>query len=228
MYAAAHTSLALAAKRNNPAASLFGLMIAAQASELMWVGLTYANVERPTIDSHNTLHLEYLPFSHSLFIGLGLGVIAWAALRWVFVKPQVATVFGLVTASHIVLDVIQHEPNIRLAPWLAHPTIGLNVQGSPLLDFAVETAFGIGCWAYYRGSRKLLTAIIALNVANLPLMFGGDGGAAPMAQNRFILPTVILGTIVIAWAVLYRYAKPTVSATTPSYATARHEESVTI
>ena len=34
MYATAHTSLALAAKRHNPAAPLLALMVAAQASEL--------------------------------------------------------------------------------------------------------------------------------------------------------------------------------------------------
>lgn len=206
MYAVAHTSVALAAKRTNPAASLFGLMVAAQACELLWVALTYANVEHSTIDAHGNLHLEYLPFSHSLLVGFGLAAAVWALLRWPLHRPQIAAVFGWVTASHVVLDVIQHEPNIRIAPWLAHPTIGLNLQASPWLDFAVETALSIGCWAYYRGGRKLLAAILALNVANLPLMLAGEGGASPMAHNRFILPTTILITIVVAWAILNRYA----------------------
>jgi hypothetical protein len=207
MYAAAHTSLALAAKRTTPTASLFGLMVAAQASELLWVGLTYAGIEHPTVDAHGDLHLEYLPYSHSLLIGLGLAAVVWAALRWPLRRRPIAAVFGWVTGSHIVLDVIQHEPNIRLVPWIAHPTIGLNLQAAPWLDFAIETAFSVACWAYYRGGRKLLAAIIALNVANLPLMFAGDGGASPMAHNRFILPTTILITIVVAWAVIHRYAE---------------------
>lgn len=62
-------------------------------------------------------------------------------------------------------------------------------------------------WAYYRGDRKLLAALVGLNLANLPLMFGGEGGAAPMAQNRFILPNVILVTIVLAWAVMGRFGR---------------------
>lgn len=208
MYAAAHTSVALAAKRTNPAASLFGLMVAAQASELAWVTLTYAGIERPTVDAQHTLHLEHLPFSHSLLVGLGLGVALWAALRYLFHRPQLAVVFGWVAASHILLDVVQHEPNIRLAPWMAHPLLGLNLQASPWLDFAVETAFSVGCWAVYRGSRKLLVAIVALNVANLPLMVAGDGGASPMAHDRFLLPTTILATILLAWGVIHRYAAP--------------------
>src|SRR3954471_1127691 len=112
MYAAAHTSLALAAKRTNPTASLFGLMVAAQASELLWVGLTFAGIEHSTVDDHGTLHLEYLPYSHSLLVGLGGGAVLWAALRYLFGRQQIATVFGLVFASHVVLDVVQHEPDI--------------------------------------------------------------------------------------------------------------------
>ena len=206
MYAVAHTSVALAAKRTNPAASLFGLMIAAEASELLWVALTYAHVEHPAIDAHGNLHLEYLPFSHSLLVGFGLAAAVWAFLRWPLHRPQIAAVFGWVTASHVVLDVIQHEPNIRIAPWLAHPTIGLNLQASPWLDFAVETAFSVGCSAFFRGGRKLLAAIVASNVGNLPLMLAGEGGASPMAHNRFILPTTILITILVAWATIGRLA----------------------
>jgi hypothetical protein len=220
MYAAAHTSLALAAKRSNPNAPLFGLMVAAQATELLWVGLTYAGVERPTVDAHGTLHLEYLPYSHSLLVGLGLGVLVWAVLRWVARRPEIATVFGWVTASHIALDVVQHEPNIRLVPWLAQPVLGLNLQASPWLDFPIETAFSVACWAYYRGTWKLLVAIVALNVANLPLMLAGEGAASPMVSNRFMLPTVILTTILLAWGVIHRYA--TVRPAAPASATGAH------
>jgi hypothetical protein len=217
MYAAAHTSVALAAKRTDPAAPLFGLMVAAQASELLWLGLTYARIEHSRVDERGTLHLEYLPYSHSLLTGLGVGVVLWAALRWGFRRPNLAAVFGWVGASHNLLDVIHHEPNIRLAPWLPHPVLGLNLQASPGLDCAVETAFCIGCWAFYRGSRKLLVAILVLNVLNLPLMFIGAGGASAMAANPFAVPTIILVTILLAWAVIHRYAKPTTTSTNQAF-----------
>ncbi|MGZ4575183.1 MAG: hypothetical protein ACXVYU_18535 [Oryzihumus sp.] len=207
MYAAAHTSLALVAKRHHPTRSLLGFMAAAQAAELTWVALSYAGIEHPTIDAHGTLHLEHIPYSHSLLFGLGGALVLWAALRQLAHRPQVAAVMGSLFASHLVLDVIQHEPNIRVLPWLAHPALGLNLQAHPWWDFAVETALCLACWAYYRGDRKLLAALIGLNLANLPLMFAGEGGATPMAQNRFILPTVILVTIVMAWAVVGRFAR---------------------
>ncbi len=42
-------------------------------------------------------------------------------------------------------------------------------------------------------------------------MLGGAVGASAMVADPFILPTVILVTIVLAWAIMYRYAKPAVS-----------------
>lgn len=207
MYATAHTSLALIAKRRHPARSLLGFMVAAQAAELAWVGLTYAGIERPTIDSHGTLHLEYLPYSHSLLFGAGGALLLWAVLRYAARRPEIATVMGALFASHIALDIVQHEPNIRLVPWMAHPTLGLNLTAHPWWDLAVETALSLTCWAYYRGDRKLLVALVALNLSNLPMMLAGEGGASPMAHSRFILPTVILATILIAWGVVGRFAR---------------------
>lgn len=208
MYAPAHTAIALAAKRANPSASLFGLMVAAQGSELLWVTFSYLGIEHSTVDKGGTLHLEYLPYSHSLLTGLGGGTFLWALLRWVFRRNDVATIFGWVFASHIVLDFIQHEPNLQIAPGIATPTFGLNLQSIPWLDFAIELALCVACWAYYRGSVRLLIGFIALNVINIPLMLSGDGGASPLASNPIILPTIILFTIVLAWVVVYIFRKP--------------------
>ena len=149
MYAAAHTSLALAAKRTNPTASLFGLMVAAQATELLWVGLTYAGIEHPTVDAHGDLHLEYLPYSHSLLVGLGIGVLLWAAMRWVFRRLHRGGLrLGRCEPHRARRHPARAEHPPR--PLAAHPTIGFNLQASPWLDFAVETAFSVACWAYYR------------------------------------------------------------------------------
>lgn len=208
MYAPAHTAIALAAKRMNPSASLIGLMVAAQGSELLWVIFNYLGIEHSTVDAGGMLHLEYLPYSHSLLTGIVGGVLLWALLRFVFERKDVATIFGWVFVSHIVLDVIQHEPNIQIAPWMPTPGIGLDLQSIPWLDFAIELAFCIACWAYYRGSLRLLTGFIAINIIDLPLMFAGDGAASPLASNAIILPTIVLVTIIAAWAVVYAFHKP--------------------
>lgn len=214
MYATAHTALALAGKRRVPAAPLLGLMVAAQGSELLWVALSDLGVEHQTVDASGTLHLEYLPWSHSLLTGLGGGLLLYLLVRNVLRRPAIATVLGLTFASHIVLDLVQHEPNIQIAPGVTHPLLGLNLGAHPLLDLAVETALSLACWAYYRGSVRLLVALIVLNIANVPFMLAGDGGSAALAGNRFVLPTVVLVQIVLAWAVVGAFARR--RATAPS------------
>ena len=82
----------------------------------------------------------------------------------------------------------------------------MNLGNSPLLDFAVETALSVACWAYYRGSRKLLVVLLLLNVLNLPLMIAGEGFSAPL-HNPFILPTVIMATILLAWGLVWATAR---------------------
>lgn len=211
MYANAHTAVGLAAKRTTAAAPLLGLLVAAQGSELAWVGLSYLGIERPTVDAGGALHLDHLPWSHSLLTGIGGGILLWAALRFLAHRPEVATVFGAVFASHIVLDVVQHEPDIRVVPWLPRPALGLSLSAHPWLDFAVETALCVACWAYFRGTWQLLTGILVLNLTNLPLMLG-QRAAAPLAGDHLILPTVILVQTLMALALTWLLARPTLRA----------------
>lgn len=189
VYAPAHVSVALVGKRLLPDASLLGLMIAAQGSEIVWIVLSYAGVEHQAVDAAGRLHLDYLPWSHSIVTGLGGGIVVGAVLAWGFRRPRLGVIFGAVFASHIVLDVIQHEPNIQLAPGVPVPVLGLNLAAIPLADFAVELALSLACWAYFRGSWTLLAVLVGLNLTNLPLMLTSD--ARPLAAYPAILPTVI-------------------------------------
>ena len=104
--------------------------------------------------------------------------------------------------SHIVYDVIQHEPNIQLALGLDQPRLGLDMASVPALDFAVELILSVGCWWYFRGSWWLLLAVVVLNLTNLPMMFA-DGSASSLAGNRAILPTIILVQTLVCIAVLW-------------------------
>jgi hypothetical protein len=99
------------------------------------------------------------------------------------------------------------ETWVRAVRSVTQPSIGLNLQADPLADVAIETLFCIACWAYYGGTRKLLAALVVLNLLDLPLMLGGEGDASPMVANRYLLPTVIAVTIALAWFVTYRYAR---------------------
>ena len=152
MYAPAHISTALAVKRAFPVAPLLGLMLATQAIEFLWMLLTYLGIERQTVDPNGYLHLDYLPYSHSLLSGVGTAVVAYAVICWGFGHPRLALAVGLAIVSHIAYDVIQHEPDIQIAPGLGQPRLGLDLAAIPALDFVVELALSVACWWYFRGS----------------------------------------------------------------------------
>lgn len=117
-------------------------------------------------------------------------------------RKNVGAAVALGIMSHIVLDIIHHEPNIALLPLAWGPRFGLNLQGYPLLDFVVELAFCIACWKIFDGSKGLLIGIVVFNLINIPLMFPRPGSLVPLAHNRLILPTVILIQIVATWLVV--------------------------
>jgi hypothetical protein len=203
----AHVATALAVKRGFPAAPLFGLMLAAQAIEFQWVLLSYVGVEHSTVDASGHLHLDYLPYSHSLLTGSGSAALANAIIRWGAGRPPLALAIARAMASHIIYDVIQHEPDIQLAPGLDQPRLGMNLAAAPALDFAVELVVSVTCWWLYRGGLWLLIAVVVLNLTNLPMMFA-NGSAAPLAGNRTILPTIILVQTLVCIGILWPLARP--------------------
>ena len=206
MYAPAHVATALAVKRRFPASPFFWLMIATQAIEFLWIVLSYLGIEYQTVDSKGVLHLDFLPYSHSLLTGFGSAILSYAIIRWGFHRPKVALAVGIAMATHIVYDLIQHEPNIQIAWFLGQPRFGLNVGSVPLLDFVIETALVIACWWYFKGDWKLLVALIFLSLTNLPMMFS-DGNGRALADNHLILPTIILVQTVVTIALVWAFGR---------------------
>ena len=127
-----------------------------------------------------------------------------AALAWALGKAarrsNLGAAIGLGIFSHIVLDIIHHEPNITLLPMQWGPRLGMNLQGYPSLDFLVELAFCIVCWAIFRGRRALLVTIIVFNLINIPLM-----------EHRNVLPTVILIQVLATWFFVWWFGRRTVT-----------------
>lgn len=227
MYAPAHVATALAVKQKFPVAPFFWLMIATQAIEFLWVVLSYLGIEYQTVDSKGMLHLDFLPYSHSLLTGFGSAVVVYAIIRWGFRRPTVALAVGIAMASHIVYDLIQHEPNIQIAWFLGQPRFGLNVGSVPLLDFVIETALVLGCWWYFKGDWKLLIALIFLSLTNLPMMFS-DGNGRALANNHLILPTIILVQTVITVALVWFFGRPRAAALTSQAVTANNSREVAL
>jgi hypothetical protein len=183
-------------------------LIAVQAVELLWIIFTYLGIEHVRVDS-DKIHLDFLPYSHSIFTGLFLAALAWGFGKSVR-RTYVGTAIGLAILSHIALDIVHHEPDIALLPLAWGPRLGLNLQAYPLADLIVEIAFCILCWKYFGRSKGLLIGIVVLNVLNIPLMFPRAGMGTMIAEHRTLLPTVILIQVVASWIVVWWLAHRTV------------------
>lgn len=144
-----------------------------------------------------------------MFTGALLAALAWLMGKSVH-RSNVGAAIALGIISHIVLDIIHHEPNIALLPMAWGPRFGLNLQGYPILDFVVELVFCVACWKMFHGSRGLLMGIIIFNLLNVPLMFPRPGSLTPIVEHPFILPTVILVQIVSTWLLVWWFGRRTV------------------
>ena len=211
MYAISHAATALALKRRYPEASLWPLLIAVQLVELIWVALTYARIEHVSVVA-DQVHLDFLPYSHSVATGFLLGLAAWAAMSGSSTGRRVGLALAIGVFSHIVLDMLHHEPDIRLLPFPSGPRLGLGLVRYPLADLLVETVYCVFCWFYFRGSLALLVGLVFLNLMNLPAMFPRPSMAETIADHPAVLTTLILIQIVLSWIAVWWLARHTLRA----------------
>jgi membrane-bound metal-dependent hydrolase YbcI (DUF457 family) len=168
---------------------------------------TYLGIEHVRA-TPNAIHLDSLPYSHSVGTALLLAGLVWAMAKSVH-RSNLGAALTLGILSHVVLDIIQHEPNITLLPIMWGPRLGLNLQGYPLLDLVVELAFCIACWKIFGGSRGLLVGIIIFNLMNIPLMFPRPGSLTPIVERPVLLPTLILIQVVATWLLVWWFGERT-------------------
>ena len=205
MYAINHAATALLLKKNESSAPILPLLISTQVIEIFWVVFNWLGIEHYSIES-GELHLDYLPYSHSIFSTVLLALISYAVIRWAFNKKKLALLFAIGVVSHVVLDVIFHEKDIRLSPFSNTPVWGLGIIRIPILNFILECMYGIFCWWYYKGSKALLISIIVFNLLDLPIMFASGDALNVFKTYPYLLPAFILFQILITWYFVWRYS----------------------
>jgi hypothetical protein len=205
MYAINHAATALLLRKKDSKQPLLPLLISVQLVEIFWVFFNYLGWEHFSI-SGGTLHLDCLPYSHSVFSGIVAAGLSFAVINWGYRNKKLAIAFAIGVISHVIIDLLFHERDIRLSPFSDKPVMGLGVIDYPMLNFILEFAYGIFCWWYFKGSRALLWVIVIFNVINLPVMFAHGDMLTPFKQYPFLLPSFILFQILITWYFVYRYA----------------------
>jgi len=151
-----HFGVALAAKRIAPRSSVATLIAASSFIDLVWPVLLLAGVERVQIDPaggpFTKLHFESYPWSHSALL-----VAGWAVAFAVVYLARTgyrrgALVVGALVASHWVLDLVSHLPDLPL--WPGGPKEGLGLWRSTPATLIVELAiFAAGIVVYLRSTR---------------------------------------------------------------------------
>ena len=203
MFAVDHAATALLLKRRYPTVPIAPLLISVQAVELAWVFLNYLGVEHTSTEhavrSVADIHLAYMPYSHSIATALGAALLMWLIIEPGAGRPLLGRAVGLGIASHLVLDLFTHAPDIALWPGLASPKVGLGLYGTaPLAAFALEMAYGLACWRIYRGGAGLLAFVVLGNLANLSLFAAAiPGPEALLADRPLLVVTFVFVQIVV-------------------------------
>jgi hypothetical protein len=180
-----HFAVGFGAKKAAPEVSLGTLFLCAQLADLVWPNLVLLGIEhfeiRPGITRVTPLDFTDYPYSHSLVAALVWSILA-AALYLVVRRGLVraAAVVGVLVASHWVLDVASHRPDMPVT--LSGSTkLGLGLWNSLPATMAVEfTLFFLGVMLYLRATtpkdnigRYALASLIAfLLIINVMNLFG--------------------------------------------------------
>lgn len=206
MYAINHAATALLLKKEDPTAPIWPLLISTQVVEILWVLFNYAGIEHFSI-AGGKLHLDYLPYSHSVFTGVVIAFLSYTIIRWTLKKKKLALLFAIGVLSHIAIDMIFHEKDIRLSPFSDTPVWGLGIIRFPILNFILEFIYGIFCWWYFKGRKALLITIIVCNVVDLPVMLASGKSLDIFTRYPFLLPTFILIQILYTWYFIAKFSK---------------------
>jgi hypothetical protein len=207
-----HYSAAFGLAATRPSVRLWPLMLGVQALDVAWAGLVLAGVEKvqivPGYLEASDLHLVHMPWTHSLpaaviwALGLGL-LVAWAAK-----DRAMGLLVGLAVASHWLLDLLVHAPDLLL--WPGGPMVGLGLWHSLVLSQMLEVVFLIVCvwlwvWRCHPPKGKafgLLALMLAIQaLSHLPAM-------APASPRALALNAlgIYLVLALVTWALFDRNA----------------------
>jgi hypothetical protein len=207
MFAINHAATALVVKKMYGTVPMIWILISVQIMELLWVLLNFLGLERTTTDREvryvGNIHLSEMPYSHSIATMTGAALMSWLVLSQGFGLPDIGAVVGLGIASHLILDLITHDRDIPLAPFIKGPKFGLGLYARlPVPAFFVEIGYGLVCWSIYGGSWLLLATIVFFNLANLSMFFKTIPGIERMMAGKPRLITAVIFLQIVITLVL--------------------------
>lgn len=214
-----HYAAAMAANAIEPKAPMWTLVAASQLVDIGWSAFIIAGVERASVDPSlpgSSLILEHMPWTHSLpmtFVwALGAALLAKLLLR---LPTWASIVVGLTVASHWLLDLLVHRPDLEL--WFSGEKVGIGLWNYPVPEQAVEIGLIAICGAAWVAGRKTLgrvawpaIAFMALLVALQIVAMLSPQPAGPLApQSGVMILAIYLVVAAIAALTDLRGNRPT-------------------
>jgi membrane-bound metal-dependent hydrolase YbcI (DUF457 family) len=203
-----HLALALAGKRAAPDASLGWHMAAVTALDLVWPVFVLMGVERvsivPGATAFNPLVFDHYPWSHSLVMAVGWGILLAGFARAFGISRRTALVLWALVVSHWVLDFVTHAPDMPFWPGSARVGLGLwnSIPGTLVIEGAIWIA---GIALYLRGRRSTRwigpAALWSLIIIST-VMWAAGPWSPPPPDVRSLGLFALIGWIMIPWAAL--------------------------
>lgn len=201
-----HFALGFAAKRAAPRTSLAALIAAASFIDILWPAFVLLGLETVRIDPGNTaftaLDFVSYPWTHSLAMVIGWGVVFALAYRALGGDRRGAWILGALVVSHWVLDWISHRPDLPLAPGTA-PRVGLGLWRSIPATLAVEGLLFVAGVAIYVATTRALnrkgTIGLWVFVAFLLLAYAGNVGKPPPSITAVTAAGLGVVALLIPW-----------------------------
>ena len=152
-----HFGVGFGAKAAAPKTSLGTLFLAAQFIDLLWPSLLLVGLETvriaPGITTVTPLDFTSYPISHSLLAVVGWSVLFSGAYFLLKRYSAGAWVCGFAVASHWLLDLLVHRPDLPLMPGNS-PRVGLGLWNSLPATLALELGIlAVGVGLYCRATR---------------------------------------------------------------------------
>ncbi len=205
---AGHAGLAFAARARYPDVPLGTLMAAAFALDLIWPLLLLTGIETVSVNPEaigfTPLVFTWYPWSHSLLMVMAWAVVAGLLVRARGYRREVGLLVAVLVASHWVLDVVVHNPDLPFWPGEDSALAGLGLWNSIPGTLAVEgLVLAIGVAMYWRrtvardwqGASGFWALVLVIGIvwSSAPLL-------PPPASGRAVALGALLIWVVPFWA----------------------------
>ena len=203
-----HLALALGSKRAAPAVSLGWLMAAVTALDLVWPIFLLTGVEQvgivPGATAFTPLVFDHYPWSHSLIMAAGWGLVLAALSRGSGISRRTSLIIWGLVVSHWVLDYITHAPDMPF--WPGSPRVGLGLWNSIPGTLLVEGAMWIAAIVIYLRHRRATRWIGPVALWSLVIistvMWASGPWTPPPPDTRSLGWFSLIGWLMIPWAAL--------------------------